>query len=460
MPRFNQRGAVHLIILFIIFIGIVGVVYLVTSGPLKIFPKASVSGPITPTSSLGFYSANTDYSIGEEVAVQVLVHSDITPANLFDAKISFDPQVLQLGRVDVTSTFIKSWVEQYWGDSGKISLIGGVPNPGFQSNIGDTAVMATLYFTVLKSGQTTISFDELSGIYSNADNNNILVGKDSINLSMKSVGTTPEGDVLTYNLVPNWNFIGISLSLSQSLSSSDFLTGSEYANNKCDSIIGFDPTKGGVTSYFSDPSKAILNNLDSLEAGSGYQVHCSEPVTFKLSGTYLNSNPAVDKGWNMIALPVTQNNNVPFSAATILPQLSADLSCNIITHQKSGAATNSTSSSSNSDPSIEVYDINSTDPGKKIDFALSNTEGYWVYCDNKEATPSSSPKPVSTPVPGTGDGNGDGKINLVDLSILLSDFNKTGGFRAGIDLNGDGIINTFDFVLMKNLLVTNKVIRG
>ncbi len=80
------------------------------------------------------------------------------------------------------------------------------------------------------------------------------------------------------------------------------------------------------------------------------------------------------------------------------------------------------------------------------------------------STPTATPIPApsATPVPGAGngDGNNDGKVNLIDLSILLSDFNKSSGFRSGIDLNGDNKINTFDFSLMKNLLIQNKVIRG
>jgi hypothetical protein len=75
-------------------------------------------------------------------------------------------------------------------------------------------------------------------------------------------------------------------------------------------------------------------------------------------------------------------------------------------------------------------------------------------------TPTPTPTPAATPIPGLGDGNGDGKIDLTDLSILLSDFNKTSGFRTGIDLNKDGKINTFDFSLMRNLLIQKGIIRG
>lgn len=501
MPKLSQRGAIHLLIIFILIAGLIATLYLVQK--TQIFkPKASVSGPITPTTSFSFYSEKPGASIGDELVVQVLVHSDIAASNLFDAKISYDPQALQLSKIDTDSTFIKSWVEQYSGDPGKVSLVGAVPNPGFQTTNNDAfPVMAILHFTALKEGQTTISFDDTSAIYSNADNANILVSKDPITLSLTSGGIIPIGDTVTYSLAFNWNFIGIPLVLSQPLSAKDFLAGSQYANNKCDSIVGFEASKGGATSYFSDPNKAVLNNLNTLQAGAGYQVHCSEAVSFKLTGTYLSNNPAVIKGWNMIALPVTQKGDIAFSAASILEELPSDnkLSCDIIMHQKPGANVSASVNSSNdSDASMEVYDLNSTDPNRKINFALNRSEGYWVHCnDQTNPTPSLPPcpsnsicssyssscevnggikcsaggqvpscciskssLPSSAPVPALGDGNGDGKINLIDLSVLLSDFNKTSQFRIFIDLNGDGVINSFDFGLMRNLLIQKKVIKG
>lgn len=75
-------------------------------------------------------------------------------------------------------------------------------------------------------------------------------------------------------------------------------------------------------------------------------------------------------------------------------------------------------------------------------------------------TPTPVPTPAATPVPGSGDGNGDGRIDFIDLSILLSDFNKNSGFRTHIDLNGDGVVNSFDFSLMRNLLIQRGIIRG
>ncbi len=59
-----------------------------------------------------------------------------------------------------------------------------------------------------------------------------------------------------------------------------------------------------------------------------------------------------------------------------------------------------------------------------------------------------------------GDGNSDGKVDLVDMSVLLTDFNKEQGFREPIDMLEDGKINTFDFSLHRKMLIDLKVIKG
>lgn len=73
-------------------------------------------------------------------------------------------------------------------------------------------------------------------------------------------------------------------------------------------------------------------------------------------------------------------------------------------------------------------------------------------------TNTASPSPI--PTVGSGDGNNDGKVNLADLSMLLSNFNKTSGFPKPIDLNGDGKVNSIDYGLMVQILLKAGVIKG
>lgn len=284
MPKLRDRGAIQFIVLLILLAGLLGGLYLVQH-PQIFKPKAGggLSAPIGPF--VGFKLSSD--AVLKEVTVTVEANSDFDSANLFVAKLKFNKDLLRVNKIDTSSPFIKNWTEQFYDNStGEISLIGGIPNPGIQTNAGEAGKMAVIYLTPLKAGSADISFDDQSAIYRNSDNVNILTVKQGTTIS-----------------------------------------------------IGVDEGSYSTPSY-STPSY----------------------------GTPSYPTPSYP-------------------------------------------------------------------------------------------TPGSSTPPAS-PVPGTGDGNGDGKIDLVDLSILLSDFNKRSGFRKGIDLNGDEVINTFDFSLMRNLLIQRGVIRG
>ncbi|MCL4366263.1 dockerin type I domain-containing protein [Patescibacteria group bacterium] len=86
--------------------------------------------------------------------------------------------------------------------------------------------------------------------------------------------------------------------------------------------------------------------------------------------------------------------------------------------------------------------------------AIAEPAGGWC-------TPTLSPTPA--PVQ-KGDGNKDGKINLIDMSVIHTDWmkdqTKVSNFRDGIDMNGDGLINTFDYAMHRKVLLELGVIKG
>jgi hypothetical protein len=74
--------------------------------------------------------------------------------------------------------------------------------------------------------------------------------------------------------------------------------------------------------------------------------------------------------------------------------------------------------------------------------------------DTAGNTGTSSPVTVAVTNTGgtkSGDVNGDGKVNLTDLSILLTHWNEAGATRATGDLNSDGKVNLTDL----SILLTN-----
>lgn len=297
----DQRGFLQTFLIALAGLGILVFILLSSSFSFKdkllsqLFPKPP-SHAAVGQSSFELITAQSTYEVGDLIPVDIIVHSDLEAANLFKAKIKYDINLLTFENVATSSAFISNWAEAY-GDntSGEVSSVGGVPNPGFQSQSTDTPLMATVYFRVLNEGIVNLTFDPQTAMYRNSDNTKILV--------------TTQGK-------------GIGLSKKQSPS----------------------PT------------------------------------------------------------PSASPTPVPTTTPTPLP-----------TPSPTPAPT---------------------------------------------PTPTAVPTPSPTPQFLLGDGNGDGVIDLADLSVLFSDFNKTSGFRVAIDLNSDGIINTFDFSLMRLLLIQNGIIRG
>ena len=77
----------------------------------------------------------------------------------------------------------------------------------------------------------------------------------------------------------------------------------------------------------------------------------------------------------------------------------------------------------------------------------------------KSADPVLKVNKLGTGVFLTGDVNKDGVVDLVDLSILLSNWNKTQDFLDELDLNSDGTVNAIDWSTMIQILRVTGVIQ-
>ena len=158
----------------------------------------------TPTPQTGasftLLASPTEATIGGEIKVSVMVKSDKDPANLFVAKLKFPTDLLQAKAIDQkeasSSGFIKNWFISNWVENtidnnvGSVSLVGGVPNPGFQTSTESSgSAMADVIFKTKGPGEAKITFDDTSAIYRNFDNSNILGEKNGV--TVKIVGMVP-----------------------------------------------------------------------------------------------------------------------------------------------------------------------------------------------------------------------------------------------------------------------------
>ncbi|MCL5784464.1 MAG: dockerin type I repeat-containing protein [Patescibacteria group bacterium] len=120
-----------------------------------------------------------------------------TPPGTYTVSLSINnlpqPNCISSFTVNNSSTgFIKNWVENYVDNkTGTISLVGGIPTPGYKTQVGENGVeMAEITFTAKKVGPVTIAFDPDSAIYRNLDNTNILTTKREVSFSVVP-GPTP-----------------------------------------------------------------------------------------------------------------------------------------------------------------------------------------------------------------------------------------------------------------------------
>lgn len=114
------------------------------------------------------------YPNGDEFIVNINVWSQNEAANLFVAKLSYDPSSLEVMRIE-KGTVLTSWAEEFFDNqTGQISLVAGLPRPGLKTTEGNDPLMAKVIFKSKKVGNTEISVTADSRIYSNSDNSNIL----------------------------------------------------------------------------------------------------------------------------------------------------------------------------------------------------------------------------------------------------------------------------------------------
>lgn len=189
MPQLNQKGFIAQLFIFLLLLAGLAVGIYLVQNRTTLFSKASgggVSQPITPAVGLTVESDFGTY-VGQEVAVSIMARSDFDSANLFAAKLKFNKDLLRVSKIDTNTGFIKNWVEEHYdNDTGEISLVGGIPNPGIQTQIGSAGQMALIYFVALKEGKADISFTNESAIYRNYDNSNVIGFKKGATITIQS----------------------------------------------------------------------------------------------------------------------------------------------------------------------------------------------------------------------------------------------------------------------------------
>lgn len=122
---------------------------------------------------------------------EVKARTDKQESNLFVSKITFPANLLEVTSVDTTGSFVTSWAEKFYDNTtGQISLVGGVPNPGYKTT-GTAMTAAKITFKVKAAGTANLDLTAESQIFSNATNTNIIEKTTDDSITLTGDGTTP-----------------------------------------------------------------------------------------------------------------------------------------------------------------------------------------------------------------------------------------------------------------------------
>lgn len=400
----NQRGFAQVILILLLLAGLGAGLYL--SGQTQIFkPKAAPTLPSSPEASLElelekngetpFLDEATPTTItpGSKFRVDIYARSDIDAANLFQAKIKYSTDTVELVEINKRDgqSFVGNWVETSSGN-GVVSIVGGKANPGIKTDSTSGALlMGSIIFKAKATGTANIELINTSAIYRNSDNTNIISArKGAISVPIQEITASPTPTPAAIS---------------------------------CTNVI----VEGAIQ------GKLAGQTIYTVESGGKIKITADiTPADTKLE-------------WK----EVSRSRNLPAAGKFEYPDAN---NTSVVNYT---APANPTQNPEGTEVRADVPGDPSQNPPAScpaITIAVKPAV-------QPTPTPTYTVTPTSAPVKGDGDGNKDGKVDLIDLSVLLTDFNKDGGFRTGVDLNGDGVVNTFDFSLMRNLLIANGIIK-
>lgn len=188
MLKLGQRGSVYLSLLIILVLSLFTLICLASSG-INWLPKVFAASTVSPKTTFQLSPNANSVKVGDTITIKLNVRSDIDAVNLLKANISFSKELLSVVSINYTNTIVKNWVEQYSDNAtGTISLIGGIPNPGFKTSVDNGySPFAVINFKALKAGSANIAIADQSAMYSNLNNSNILSSKETLNINITPI---------------------------------------------------------------------------------------------------------------------------------------------------------------------------------------------------------------------------------------------------------------------------------
>ncbi len=460
-----------------------------------------VSRIYAASGSLTMVASTTAVNIGSTVTVQIRENSGTDTVNAVQANVAFDSTKLQYMSVDETGSAF-GLVAATQVTSGQVQLARGTSG-GSPAVSGDQLV-TTLTFKALAAGPVPLTFAAGSVLVRSTDNVDILAVKNGVTLNLADLAapTVPAGlastqvsvttatlgwsastdniGVTGYHVYRNGTQVGTVLAPTLVFSDSGLTPNTQYiyrltaydaAGNVSAQTGPVTVTTPPDTTAPTLPGKptSATQTMTSISlswaaatdnvAVTGYRVYrngtqVGAPSTtsytdtgLAVNTTYTYTIAAVDAAGNVSALSSS-------TAVKTLPDTAAPTVPTGLSATASGLSVAMTWTASTDNVAVTGYAVYQDNvqlaTTATLTYTASNVapgnHAYAVLAYDAAGNRSALTTAQTVSVFITGDINRDGKVDVFDLSTLLTNWSRTGTSTS--DLNADSVVNIFDLSIL------------
>lgn len=443
---FKQQDQANRIFILIAVFGFLLFVVVTALFPFKdqifnmLYPKPA-SKAVTELLEPGFaLEADRNVLLKSEVPVAVWAKTATQSAKLFFAKVNFPVSQLQALRIATDSSFISHWTRiEIDNKEGTVQLTGEVDDPGFTSASG-SARLAIIVFAPRATGSASLTFDPtISAIYQKDNQTNIISTLPGLTINIfrqlpPTDKPSPAPTILPTTLP--------TLSISQPPSPTQTI-----ASPSAIPPTSIPPTAKPTLPPSGGPKISLSPTAQPTQPCTLTSATWGSTTTTEASLIDLNVTASGDCVGQKVQFEVRRN-GLGDNLGVIKTQ---PVEATLVT----GQALSSWKAERN--PLLPA-----TNPEYYFTARLEGETASVATLYNQLLTvlPTPTAIPTFTPTPTPfypGDANKDHKIDLKDLSVMMSNFNKTQNTFKEIDLNADNKVDRTDYDAMVKLLIDNKI---
>jgi chitodextrinase len=480
--RFNKRTAIILAVLS------------AGAGVYIVFRSFAASG------TLSLSPSSSNVGLGNNFTVTIHENSGTDPVNAVQANLTYPTSQLQFVSIDSTTSAF-SVDAQATGGSGAVTIARGAA--GGTSVTGDQ-IVAVVTFKAIGLGAGAVSFGAGSAIVRSTDNISILVTQtggtytvvDTAAPSVPTGLTSPSHGVTTANL--SWtaatdnvgvagykvfrNGVQIATPATTSYADSGLTPNTAYtytvaafdsAGNASAQSASVGVTTTADTTAPSVPGAPTLTShtLTQIVLGWAGSTDNVAVTTYKIfrNGTQIGTSPNTSYTDNSLTPGTTYSYTIASADAagntsaqstagslqTLADTSAPSVPAGLTITSSAGTSVGLRWTASTDNVSVSGYRIYrggvqiATAPGTTYtDSGLSaGTYVYTVAGYDAAGNVSAQSTSVSATITIAGDVNSDGRVDVFDLSILLSNYNST---NTACDLNHDGTVSLQDLSILLN----------